>query len=553
MKKTKFISLFLSFVILLTLAAPMSALAADDPDIQAKSAILVELNSGKTLYAKNEHDRLDIASVTKVMTVLLAVLACEERDNLADRVVVAPSGIAFDLTEDSSTQNIQPGEEMRFIDLMYCALVSSANEACNAIAYYVGGSVSRFVDMMNAKAEELGCEDTHFMNTHGLTARGHYSSAWDLYLIMNEATKHSLFTRIAGTQQYTVPPTNMSDARDLENTNRLLFRDSDYFCEYCTGGKTGSTDAAGYCLTATAESEDQSLIAVVLGADAVEVPRYDEDEEDEYYDDEEDYDVDYVIQSFSETKRLIEWGVENFGWQNAVSEGDELAVAHVSHGDGADRIKLFSSGTIRIFTENTVKPSDYNIVTRLYSNDDSGGFLAPINSGDVMGEATVYLNGELCGTVRLLAKNSVRMMRTEYIRTRIRETLQQKWLRRAIAIAAVLIFIYIVVVLIVWIRKLKRRFVAKARRRQLRMARKAEGPVRQTTISREELNHILSQYGAVPEEDSYPAADIVPAEQTSGPEDLPVEDPVESFFDNYESPAPDAPEEPVIPENRDPD
>ncbi len=499
MKKIKFVSLFLCLLILISIFTPLSALAVDDPDIQARSAILVELNSGKTLYEKNAHTRYSIASVTKIMTVFLGVLACEERD-IEDRVVVAPSNLYFDLTEDSSTQNIQPGEEMRFIDLLYCALVSSANEACNVIAYYVGGSVQRFVDQMNAKAAELGCEDTQFVNTHGLTTAGHYSSAYDLYLIMNEASKHSLFTRIAGTQEYTIPPTNMSESRKLVNTNQLLAKDSDYFCEYCTGGKTGYTEAAGYCLAATAESEDKSLISIVLGAKEAEIP-IERDEDEEERDDEDEENVKHVIQSFSETKRLIEWGVENFGWQNAVSEGDELASAHVSHGDGADRIKLFSSGTVRIFTANTVKPSDYTIVKKLYSNDDAGGFLAPVNSGDVMGEASVYLDGELCGTVRLIAKNSVRLMRTEYIRTRIEETLQQKWLRMAIVAAIVLIVIYVAVVLIVWIRKMRRRHAAKVRRKRLRQARAAEPPVRQTTISREELNHILSQYGAVPRED----------------------------------------------------
>ena len=127
------------------------------------------------------------------------------------------------MDETSSTANIQPGEQMRYIDLLYCAMLASANEACNIIAACVDGSVSAFVEHMNQRAAELGCEHTHFANATGLHNSQHYTTAWDLYLITREALKHDKFMEICNSKSYTVPATNMTDKpRELHSTNFLI-------------------------------------------------------------------------------------------------------------------------------------------------------------------------------------------------------------------------------------------------------------------------------------------------------------------------------------------
>lgn len=125
------------------------------------------------------------------------------------------------MDETSSTANIQPGEQMRYIDLLYCAMLASANEACNIIAACVDGSVSAFVEHMNQRAAELGCVNTHFANTNGLTDAQHYTTAYDLYLLTREAVKHQTFMDICNTKTYQVPATNSSAERNLANSNAL--------------------------------------------------------------------------------------------------------------------------------------------------------------------------------------------------------------------------------------------------------------------------------------------------------------------------------------------
>lgn len=144
-----------------------------------------------------------------------------------------------------STSNIQAGEEMTLRDLMYCAMLGSANEACNIIAVHISGSLDAFVSLMNERAAELGCTGTHFNNTHGLPDSDHYTTARDFTMITCEAMAHDLFVEISGTVSYTVPATNMSGERRLSNTNGLINPESStypgYYYEYARAGKTGHT------------------------------------------------------------------------------------------------------------------------------------------------------------------------------------------------------------------------------------------------------------------------------------------------------------------------
>ena len=181
MKKFKIFPLILLLCLLPGLSAP-AAYALEAPKLNGQAAVLIDLDAGRVLYGYNMDDERAPASLTKVMTVLLALEAVDGGRVSLDEMIVAQDDCMEGMEEDSSTSGIVPGTQISMRDLLYCALLQSANEACNIIGRYISGSISGFVDQMNRKAEQLGCKHTHFVNTNGLPAENHYSSAYDQYL-----------------------------------------------------------------------------------------------------------------------------------------------------------------------------------------------------------------------------------------------------------------------------------------------------------------------------------------------------------------------------------
>lgn len=226
--------------------------------LYAQAAILINQDNGQVLLEKNADVRMNPASTTKIMTALLAM----EYGNL-NSVVTIPEEAA-QVPEDSSVVPVTPGEEMTFVDLLYGFMLKSGNDAGNAIAVIIAGSVDAFVDMMNARAAELGCVNTHFVNPHGYTAEGHYTTARDMAIITQEAMKHSLFRKIVIAGDYTMNKSNMRDEMIVRNSNMLVVYGSEYRYEHATGVKTGTTSAAGQCLVGSATHNGINLISVVF-------------------------------------------------------------------------------------------------------------------------------------------------------------------------------------------------------------------------------------------------------------------------------------------------
>ena len=232
------------------------ALTADQ--LYAQSVILMNRNTGDVLFEKNADARMNPASTTKIMTTLLAL----EYGDL-NSVVVIPNEAA-DIPPDSSKVPVTPGEEMTFQDLLYGFMLKSGNDAGNAIAVLIAGSVDSFVDMMNDRAAELGCTGTHFVNAHGYTAEDHYTTARDMAIITQEAMKHSLFRKIVSSGQYTMSQSSLRGELVIQNSNMLVAYGSEYRYRYATGVKTGTTSAAGQCLVGSATKDDINLISVVF-------------------------------------------------------------------------------------------------------------------------------------------------------------------------------------------------------------------------------------------------------------------------------------------------
>lgn len=222
----------------------------------AKSVILTEAATGQVLYSQNPHEKLPIASVTKIMTLLLAAEEIKAgRLSMEDTVVA--SHHAFSM--DGSVIWLNEGEKMSVYDITRSIVISSANDACVALAEHIGGSEEKFVSKMNKKAAELGMSNTHFINCTGLDADNHYSTAADVAKMAAQLRKYDCYDEFLLTR-LTYVREGTDRATQLLNTNRLL----DY--KGITGLKTGTTDNAGYCFTATAKRNQMELVAVVLGA-----------------------------------------------------------------------------------------------------------------------------------------------------------------------------------------------------------------------------------------------------------------------------------------------
>ncbi|MBO8138553.1 MAG: D-alanyl-D-alanine carboxypeptidase [Desulfotomaculum sp.] len=259
LKKAPIVLLVLTLLIGIVVTAAWADTEKDSGDKKpllettAKSAVLMDYHSGQVMFSKNPDQRLPMASVTKIMTMLLACEA-EAKGQIKLTDIVTASEHAAGM--GGSQIYLELGEEMNFEEMMISIATGSANDASVAVAEHIGGSEEAFVQMMNEKAKALGLKNTHFANPTGLPAENHYTSAADMAAILREALKYPLFRKVSSIYEY--------DLRDGEfklwNTNKLL-----KWYRGCDAGKTGWTNEAKYCLAATAERDNLRLISVVLG------------------------------------------------------------------------------------------------------------------------------------------------------------------------------------------------------------------------------------------------------------------------------------------------
>lgn len=233
--------------------------------IQASAGIVMDLDTGALLYAKNIQRQLYPASITKIMTALLTL------ENTSPDDVITCTDAVYDLDDNASNIALQEGEQITVRDALYALMLESANDAANALAVQVAGSVSAFADMMNQRAAQLGCTVTHFANPSGLPNDDHYTCARDFALIAAAAYHNDEFRKLISTTEYEIKPTNMTeDSRTFSNHHKMIHTDSDYYYSSCTGGKTGFTESAWNTLVTFAEKDGMRLVCVLLhgnGAD----------------------------------------------------------------------------------------------------------------------------------------------------------------------------------------------------------------------------------------------------------------------------------------------
>ena len=233
---------------------------AEGPKIYSESGIVMDVHSGAVLYAKNVHDPHYPASITKVLTALVAL----ENSELTDTVTIKQEDIEF-LEYGDSHVGLRVDEQITMEDALQATLLASGNEAAHAVGSNIGDGYEAFLELMNAKVKELGGKNSNFANTHGLHDENHYTSAYDMALIGAQAIQNEDFRRITGTKQYTIPVTNITnETRTFQQNHKMLYDWRSQYYEYCIGGKTGYTDQALTTLVTFAEKDGITLVSVVM-------------------------------------------------------------------------------------------------------------------------------------------------------------------------------------------------------------------------------------------------------------------------------------------------
>lgn len=462
MKKIRLFPLLLILCLAFAMTAP-TAMALSAPELDGEAAILVDMKSGHLLYELNKDQQRAPASLTKIMTVLLALEAIQSGKCTMDDMVTAQADCREGLGEDSSSAGIVAGNVLSMKDLLYCALLSSANEACNIIGSYLEGSVSAFVGKMNEKAQQLGCTNTHFENTNGLPTEGHYSSAYDIYLITTEAMRYPDFMEIANTISYTTESIALNEGEPIENSNALINPRSDYggnryLYEYASGIKTGYTRAAGYCLISTAEKDGKQLMAVVMGCQGWLNAGLEE------------------YRNFSDTIALYDWGFDNFSYYTLLSSSEQIERVDVELAQGDGQAVLHAQQDVTALMPNDMDPGSIQREVTVY--DDR--LVAPLAAGTALGEVHITVDGEDYGSVRLVTSSEVELARGEFMKMKLREFFSKGWVIAVLIVILVLGAAYIV--LVTRYRRLRKKHLqerrrAEQRRRQAaleRAAREAE-------------------------------------------------------------------------------
>lgn len=388
----------------------------EDPKIEATAAMLINPDTNMVLYEKNADEKRYPASITKVMTALLTL---EQVSDLNETVTCTEEDWA-EITADSSNADIKVGEQVKVIDLLYALMLPSANEAAYMLARHVGGTSEAFVDMMNTRAAELGCTGTHFSNPCGLHEDDHYSTARDLLKITQAAMQDETFVTIANTAQKTISATNMHAERKLYTTNQLIFSSyQPWYYAYCKGIKTGHTSQAGNCLVSYAEKGKARLFAIVLGCE--DAP-----------------DSSSVAKSFTETKRLFEWGYENFVSKTLAKRGDEIMRIDVRLSTDTDELILTAKTDLVASIPRNLAVEDLDTVSTTPASKD-----APIKAGEVIGSQTYSKDGVEYGTVELIALNDVELSLVLYYADKLENFFKSTAFKIVLAVLAVFVVLYI--------------------------------------------------------------------------------------------------------------
>lgn len=345
-----------------------------------ETGILIDSKSGRVMFEKDSDKKMYPASTTKIMTALLAIEAVESGKLSMDTQIEVTKEMLEDLDPDGTNMALKEGEILTLENLLRGLMIASGNDAANVIAMYLGQSVASFVDLMNARALELGAEDTHFVNPHGLHDDEHYTTAADMAKIAREAMKHFEFRNIVDIAHVKIPPTNKTEQeRYYINTNGLLstMRYTNHFYKGSIGIKTGYTSKAGNCLVSAAKRENREFIGVIFGG---------ENSSD----------------SHNDSAEMLDWGFENYTAITAISKNTMTCEVRVRQGKRADSLPLSAAEAISVVVENGTSADELEIRPNIPES-----VRAPIFAGQEIGTVSVLHNGTELASGTLIASRDV--------------------------------------------------------------------------------------------------------------------------------------------------
>lgn len=468
MKLKRTLSLFLLLALLLHLAVPFCLAAEGDAEdtgtestysheifsTPVEAALLIERNTGTVLYSLNADEKKYPASLTKIMTCMLAL----DYGNLTD-VITAPDDVVDGMEVGSTIgkNHLQPGEQMVLKDMLYYMMLESANEACLVIAEYISGSVEAFVDLMNQTAQDLGCTGTHFANPNGLHDENHYTTANDLAKITLKALENETFCEITNSPSYQMPATNMRDPEVIYSTNKLINKDianNNFYYSKASGVKTGFTTPAGRCLISTATNDNLNLLGIILHAETVE-----------------DGNGIWWERSFPECINLFEWGFEHYKISTVMSTLYPVAEIPVNMAAGSETVALAPATEVRTLIEADYDPKD--IVLDVTLSQDSVD--APVEAGQVLGTVTVSYKGQVLGTSDLAAITGVARSEITHQAQETKLYVEDNWWKWLVGILiGICVIIVFSFLLLRYYRRQQRRRKVAARRRALELQRRKQ-------------------------------------------------------------------------------
>lgn len=369
MRKT--IIFIIIFIILTTFS--LTTYAAEDITISSGAGLLVERSSGKILFEKNAYKQMYPASTTKILTAIVVL----ENAELTDMATVSKNALET-IPNGYVTCNLQIGEELSVKDLMYALMVKSANDAAVVLAEHVGGSVENFAEMMNAKAKEIGCQNTHFVNPNGIHNDDHYTTAYDLYLMAEYALSFEYtneFRDFISKTSYTLPATNMYPAEDrsFTTTNELIKinnndRIDNYYYKYALGIKTGHTSQAGYCLVSSSHRDNLEFISVILDGG---------------------FDSKGLSERYTETIKLFNFGYDNFTLTKLKESNNIIETITVEKATKETQtLNLLIKDEITVIND---KSTDVNAIEPKIELKEN--IIAPITKSETLGKITYTVDG----------------------------------------------------------------------------------------------------------------------------------------------------------------
>lgn len=415
----KIISLILIILTICSMSVGVSAYEPSGFSVSAKNAMLICLevtpDNDEIIFEKGADERVYPASITKIMTATLMLES--ERYNPEAKVAMTEEVLKLISGTGSSVSNLKVGEEITQLDLLYMVLMSSFGDCTLLAAITYADTVENFVAKMNAKAQELGLENTHYENPVGLHHEENYTTPRDTYILTKYALQNETFKTVCESHRYTVPATNMSNyTRTLTTTNMLQDNTTNYYYPYAKGVKTGYTDEAGRCLVSTASYNGYKYMCLVFGCPP------------------------NAREHFADSRNLYRWAFNNFKYKQVADSDNPICEIGVDLSLNTDFVSLYVENGFRSVLPKDADDSTISIVP--HPTDKKVD--APIKKGQVLGTADIIYAEQVLGTVNLVSHEDVEKSNLLALLRAVKKFFTSSYMKIVYALIGIAVLVFII-------------------------------------------------------------------------------------------------------------